>query len=183
MKKGFLKHSLLLPIIVAGLVALAYSPVLAQDALKIEIKPCFQCPGGTTQGNGTFVCPDDDGDGSPDWLSCGVPAINLCSKGKTAVAILDFAEYGIDPSLATVVFEGATAIRCSRGDVDHDVVAGDKADDLICHFYTRELTGLQDQAARSRIQVKAKLTVTQGEETLEGEDAVVIFKRGNCKGL
>jgi hypothetical protein len=187
MKKGFIKRSLLFSIVVLALAALAYSPVLAQVVplpVKIEIKPCFECPTGTTQADGSFVCPDNDGDGSPDWIPCGVPAINLCSKGRTAVAILDFADSGIVPADAKVEFAGATAIRCSLGDVDHDVIEGGQPDDLVCHFYTRDLTVLQGLADRNRSQVSATLTVTQdGTPGFEGSDDVVIFKKGSCKGL
>jgi len=185
MKKGFFKHSLLFSVVVLTLAVMAYSPVFAQDVptLKIEVKPCFQCPNGTTQDDGSFICPDDDANGSPDWIPCGVPAINLCSKGKTAVAILNFADSGIDPANALVTFEGATAIRCAQEDVDHDVAEGGQPDDLVCHFYTRDLTGLQVQADRNRIQVPARLSVMQGETESFGLDDVVIFKKGSCKGL
>jgi hypothetical protein len=186
MKKGLIKRLFLFPIFVAVLAAIAYSPVLAQvdppQTVKIDIKPCFQCPTGTTHDDGTFSCPDGDGDSSPDWIPCDIPAINLCSKGKTAVAIMDFADSGIDPATAKVEFAGATAIRCSRGDVDHDVIEGSQPDDLVCHFYTRDLKVLQDVEGRQ--QVSATLTITQeGTPGFEGSDDVVLFKKGSCKGL
>jgi hypothetical protein len=186
MKKGILKRSLLFSVVVLALAALTYSPVLAQDdpaTLTIEVKPCFQCPTGTTQEDGTFICPDGDEDGFADWISCGIPAINLCSKGKTAVAILDFADSGIVPADATITFGGATSIRCSARDVDHDVAEGGEPDDLVCHFLTRDLVELRAQADRNRVQVNACLTVTQGETESTGCDDVVIFMRGRCKGL
>lgn len=182
MKKSILKHSLLFSVVVLALAALTYSPVFAQDdpaPLKIEVKPCFQCPTGTTQEDGTFICPDDNGDLLADWISCGIPAINLCSKGKTAVAILDF----VAPVDASITFGGATSIRCSQQDVDHDVAEGGEPDDLVCHFLTRDLVELRAQADRNRVQVNSCLTVTQGETVTTGCDDVVIFMRGSCKGL
>lgn len=170
---------------VLALAVLCFGPSLAsaQDTATgvIQIKPCYECPTGTTGEDGSFTCPDADGDGAPDWVPCGTPAINLCSKGRTAVALLDYADLGISRTGSTITFEGASPIRCVGADPDHDVLAGGQPDDLVCHFYTRELTGLVNKVQRGRNQVKGCMTiVVDGQETVICDD-VVIFQQGSCK--
>lgn len=171
-------------VVAVALTVLCFGPslTLAQEPASptIQIKPCFECPTGTTNADGSFTCPDADSDGSPDWIACGTPSINLCSKGRTAVAILDYADFGITHSGTTITFEGATPVRCSASDVDHDVVAGGEPDDLVCLFRTQDLTGLQAKADRNRNLVQARMTLIIGEIELLSHDDVVIFRRGSC---
>ena len=97
--------------------------------------------------------------------------INLKSKGVVPVAVLtteDFDAGDVDPT--TVEFAGASPVRWRLCDVDDD---GD--DDLLFHFKTQELQGLDENSTEAKLTGK-----TKDEVEISGTDTVCI-KSGKKK--
>ncbi len=97
--------------------------------------------------------------------------INLKSRGVVPVAVLttgDFDAGDVDPT--TVEFAGAEPVRWRLCDVDDD---GD--DDLMFHFKTQELQGLDENSTEAKLTGK-----TKDEAEISGTDTVCI-KSGKKK--
>jgi hypothetical protein len=105
-----------------------------------------------------------------EWVSCDeVPAINACSKGVFAVAVLDFEFYGeITDVTLTVEEDVLIPIKSSLEYVD----ANDDLD-TVFHFETPELCFFDwDKDADD------EMTLSINGES--GNDFARIFRAGNC---
>ena len=94
--------------------------------------------------------------------------INLNSKGVVPVAVLTTNDFNavekIDPG--TVTFAGASPVRCKLCDVD-----GDGDDDLLLHFKTQELVGLDKSSTEATLMCE-----TFDGVTITGTDTVRIIQ-------
>ena len=100
-------------------VLLVMSPIYVR-ADEVDIKPCYECTNCVIDEVTLEPVPPEGQ--IAEWKQCSdLPSINLCSNGLTVVGVINFV---IDES-AEVTFLGATSLRSSAEDVDHD---GDEDD-------------------------------------------------------
>ena len=139
----------------------------------LDIKPCYECIYCVIDPVTLEPVPPEGVDA--DWVPCSdTPSINLCSNGLTVVGVIDFGFEIVESTEAT--FLGATSIRYSVEDVDHD---GDE-DDLIYFFITKDLD--ENLATPNGDgSVEACLEITTPGITLNECDSVVLFSKGRCE--
>jgi len=161
--------------------------------VTIDIKPCYICTNCVPDENGNIQYDENgelvllDGEETPAIEQCAdPPAINLCPKGLTAVAVLaeadDFdsvdsasAKFQIDTDVVSDAPE-ATSVRWSLEDVNLDGML-----DLVFHFITQNLA--PDDGLIYRQQIAACLTPTvNGMAMVEGCDNAIFFSKGCDKG-
>ena len=151
-------------------VLLVMSPIYVR-ADEVDIKPCYECTNCVIDEVTLEPVPPEGQ--IAEWKQCSdLPSINLCSNGLTVVGVINFV---IDES-AEVTFLGATSLRSSAEDVDHD---GDE-DDVVYFFKTKDIrenlpTPIEDGPT------VACLNITDTGDPVEvGCDSVVLFEKGRC---
>lgn len=142
-------------------------------AAEVDIKPCYECLNCVIDEVTLEPVPPDNEDA--EWVECSdLPAINLCSNGLTVVGVIDFEV--VDSTEAT--FLGATSLRFSVEDVDHD----GNENDVVYFFKTKDIREnlpipIQDGPT------EACLLISNPDGTTEeqvGCDLVVLFSKGGC---
>jgi hypothetical protein len=141
------------------------------EADEVDIKPCYECTNCVIDGVTLEPVPPEGE--IAQWEQCSdLPAINLCSNGLTVVGVINFEV--VDSTEAT--FLGATSLRYSVEDVDHD---GDE-DDVVYFFKTKQLDESLAIANGDSFS-QACLNVTDNGTSVEvGCDSVVLFSKGRC---
>lgn len=152
-------------------VLLIVSPTYVR-ADEADIKPCYECTNCVID-EVTLEPVPPEGE-IAEWEQCSdLPAINLCSNGLTVVGVTDFVI--VEPTEA--IFLGATSLRFSVEDVDHDGIE----DDVVYFFKTKELDiSLATDNLDGSFQACLEITNPVGTPLTEPCDSVVLFSKGRC---
>ena len=143
-------------------------------AADIDIKPCYECTNCVID-EVTLEPVPPEGENAL-WKQCSdLPAINVCSNGLTVVGVIDFGFEIVDSTEAT--FLGATSLRSSVEDVDHD----GNENDVVYFFKTKDIKeNLPIPIEVGPTEACLEITNPDGNTDEVGCDSVVLFAKGRC---